>query len=286
MKYSYAVCILLVLLVCSAGCTQFYSQFDPVKTAAPTKAPTKTPTAKPPVNLTPNTTPIINKAAVVVVETPLIVKTPTIPKPTVTPTPTGYWLPVPDVTAAIEPTPTPTISNVAASWLWFQNKDFKIEYPSGWEVIETIAPQPNWMVYGENKLRGDSRIVKFEAGDGKTNMTVRTTDLFLPDYINQDTTIIWVKNQIPPGTGGVVVNYEARVTDKKTPYVSFDIIVPEYSAYPPYAYAERDLVSWNHAYSVRFNTAGNLTEFKDIKTRMFDSLRTQERIKEVGTDFS
>jgi hypothetical protein len=94
-----------------------------------------------------------------------------------------------------------------------------------------------------------------------------------------------VRNTIPPGTGGVVVNYEVRQTKKSTPYVVFDVIVPEYSIYPQYAYAERDLVSWNHVYTFRFNTAGNLSEFKEIKARIFDSLLTQEKKREINGEF-
>lgn len=278
--------LLVVVMLLTAGCASFIPDITGAPKPTPTKVPTKAPT--------PNRTasPTINTAAVVITaETTLIVKTPTkvpTPKlPTPTPTPTGYYLVVPDVPGYVEPVTTTPVPGVVDTWQYYQNADFKVDRPEGWQVIESLSSQPNPILYGENKFTGDTRVVRFEAGDGKTNFTARTTDLKVPGYFKQETGIAWCRNTITPGSGGVLTNYEVRLTPKVgTPIVSFDVLVPEKSVYLPYAYTERDLASWAHVYTFRFNTPGNLTEYKTIRDRMFDSLRTQEIIKEVNGEFS
>lgn len=287
MKSVYAVAslILLVALVMSAGCAAFIPDITGAAKPTPAKAPVKATTAKPTLS------PTINVAAAVIpTETALIIKTPTkVPTsraPTPSPTPTGYYLVVPEVTGYVDPVTTTPVPGSVDAWQYYQNADFKVDRPEGWQAIESLAPQPNPILYGENKFTGDSRLVRFEAGDGKTNFTAQTTDLKVADgRYPQQTGIGWCKDTITPGSGGVITNYEIRYTKKMTPVVSFDVLVPEDSVYLPYAYTERDMASWSHVYTFRFNTPGNLTEYKTIRDRIFDSLRMQEKIKEVNGEF-
>jgi hypothetical protein len=198
---------------------------------------------------------------------------------------------VPDIPDYVEPVVTATIPSVVGAWKTYQNADFKVERPDGWQVIESYVPQPSSILYGESKFTGDSRLVRFEAGDGKTNFTVQTTDLKVPDgRYDQPLGIAWAQNTITPrlsdvsGIGGALTNYEIRYTKKMTPVLSFDVFVPEGSVSFPYAYTERDLASWSHVYTFRFNT-GNMTEFKGIRDHMFESLRMQEKTKEMNGEF-
>lgn len=284
MKYAYAVAVLLALLVFSSGCTQFYSQFNPAPTPAPTKAPTVKPTtAKPTVNVTVNATPIVTTA------TPTPTQTPTpVPTPTATPTPRGYYLVVPD-TVQTDPTIQQPVSNTTNAWKIYQNKDFRVDYPEGWEITETITGVPDPVLYREGIFKPTSRLVTFQGGDGRTNFTVRTADYLNPGKQPFDTTMAWCQRTVSLRLYDVswtaVSNYQLRYTLKGTPHVTFDVIVPFGSVYYPHVYRERNMASWSHVYTMRFNAYGNLTDYDAITKRMFDSLLTQEINFEPNGEF-
>lgn len=210
--------------------------------------------------------------------------------PTPTPTPKGYYLIPPEPTIEIVTVTVAPASSNASGWKIFQNNDFKVQYPDGWEIVEAVAAQPSYVLYGEGKFTGDSRVIRFESGDGKTNFTAQVTDLKVPGTYTQELGIAWCQNTVTPrlfdvsGTGGSLTNYEKRTTKRDTEYVTFDVIVPEGSVFFPYAYTERDFASWSHVYTFRFNTA-NLTEYKAMKDIMFNSLKAQEIIKDPTGEF-
>jgi hypothetical protein len=275
-RSAYALAIVLVVLVCSAGCASFIPDITGAPKATPTKTPTKTPT------VTPNFTPTMNVAATVIpLETTLVIKTP-VPTPTPKPTPTGYYLIPPEITGEMTPVPTIVVESNVSQWKVYRNNDFVVEYPGGWEVVESYQPQPGKVLYPETNLIGDTRVVRFESGNGITNFTAYTTDLRAENTYDQDMTIAWSQKTITPrlpdisGTGGSMTNWEKHLTALGTEYVSFDVIVPEFSMYYPYEYTEWDLASRTHIYTFRFNT-DNLTVYKNMRYHIFNSLKTQEK---------
>jgi hypothetical protein len=243
--------------------------------------------------------PVINTPATVT-ETPLVIFTQVIPDPTpgrtvatptITPTETpapvssfkGYQLfekePEPGI---IEPSETP-----AVEYRTYTDSDFTIRYPSTWVVSNyTVTPPYNRMC-GENKLRGEARGVRIVNPDNNSvNFTALTSDFIVKGNCNIRTTIdVWqatVQPTFPDTTGAsALTNFNIRYTELRTPIVGFDVVTPEWSAWYPNAYTERDIISYSHLYTFRFNTR-NPTEYKNLKDTMFGSLVTEERVMVVA----
>ena len=77
-----------------------------------------------------------------------------------------------------------------------------------------------------------------------------------------------------------VTNYEVRYSPQfQTPYATFDVYLPKTSSFYPYSYTERDLGSYTHFYTFRFNTMGELGNYTEMKQIMFNSLKTEEKVK-------
>jgi hypothetical protein len=285
---SVLVLLIVSLLLCS-GCSSQISQAGNMINPTPVKnTPVKTPTLSPTVSVTEEIAEEPMQEPEPVIATP----TPTpVPRRTAEPTPTsaqGYILP--DKTPSVAPTPIPVdLKNTSTVNLTrYSDDDFIINYPGSWTVtnetsLSTVARESR-ILYAVYTFKPDTRVVEFESGEG-VSFTATISDFTIPGNFDLDKRIEWAGNTITPRFNDVaglshLTNFEVRYTEFKTPYVIFDVIVPEGSVYFPYAYTERDIVSFNHFYTFQFNAErGNLTEYKELKDTMFASLMTEERIK-------
>jgi hypothetical protein len=284
-----AIVLLLISLILCSGCSSQISQAGnminptPVK-STPIKTPTLSPTAA--AEVTEEPTPFPEQVQEIATPTP----TP-VPRRTAAPTPTpaqGYILP--DKTPSVAPTPIPVdLKNTSTvNFTEYSDDDLVISYPGSWTVTNEVSPSEvargSRILYAVYTFKPDTRVVEFESGEG-VSFTATISDFTIPGNFDLDKRIEWAGNTITPRFNDVaglshLTNFEVRYTEFKTPYVIFDVIVPEGSVYFPYAYTERDIVSFNHFYTFQFNAErGNLTEYKELKDTMFASLMTEERIK-------
>jgi hypothetical protein len=125
-------------------------------------------------------------------------------------------------------------------------------------------------------------MVKF-GNTALVNFTVITSDFitegnnpFDPSISNIGTGIT---NQFKDVSGqSTISNYQKKFTTQyQSPYVIYDVTLPKTSKSYPYAYTELDLASSSHFYTVRFNTNGNLDNYRDVKYQMFSSFFAKER---------
>jgi hypothetical protein len=213
-------------------------------------------------------------------------ETPAVTVVTPTPTPTSSLIlprpPVNETTPIPTPTPTPkrtlVPTDITRSYQ-DPNGDFQLSYPNTWTVTLSTVQLPD--PQSQFKPSG-TRQVTFQSEIPGINFTALTSDYQVKNNHDLDTTITYWKDTIPArfsdvAANGAMANFITTTTQAQTPYVMFDVTIPESSVYYPYAYTEMDLVSYSHFYTFRFNTDGNLTAYNTLKQGIFASLKTEER---------
>jgi hypothetical protein len=259
------VIITLILLVFAAGCT----------TQAPKKI-INTPTTiveTPSLNATNPTITVPTKIIILPTSTPVQTETGF----------TGYTLPARTPVPIVTKAPLIIVDPVT-NYSFYSDSDFSINYPEGWEVVKDVMRYPSNRMCGENKLKPEARVVTFRSADSSLNFTAITTDFFTADNCDIKTTIDVWQGTIQPrfydvAGPGSLTNFNIKYSEFKTPSVNFDVLIPQSSMFYPAEYSERDIVSYTHSYTFRFN--GNLTGWKEVKDTMFGSLKTEERVKVV-----
>ena len=278
------IVVLIMAMVLCAGCSSQISQAGNMINPTPVqKMVVHTPSTTPTKTVTTEPTPV-QQVQKIVTQIPTTIKTP-VP----TPTPVqGYILP--DKPPSVAPTPIPEdLTNISTiNFTRYSDDDLVIKHSASWTVKKEITPstvaRESRILYAVYSFKPDTRIVTFESEDG-VSLTAMISDFMVPGKSDLNTRIEWAGSTITPRFYDVaglshLTNFEVRYTEFKTPYVTFDVIVPEGSVFYPYAYTERDVVSYSHFYTFQFNAVGgNLTEYKDLKDTMFLSLMTEERIK-------
>jgi hypothetical protein len=215
----------------------------------------------------------------------IIIPTIITPVPTATPEPTATPKPT-RAPRAREPTPTPAPTmNTTSPYLQYSDDDFKVEYPSNWSVQKmTIATTYN-RLNEHMRLNGDTREVIFDSGNASVSFIVDTTDLLVDgsEILKPDINLVsdMVTQQFNDVSGwSAVSNYMVRYSPLyKTPMVQYDVIIPSTSQSYPLTYTERQFVSYNHYYVMRFSTPGDADAFKVVRNRIFESLQADEIIK-------
>jgi hypothetical protein len=260
--------VFLVLLVICAGCESMGVTVTYDDT--PTKLTTLT---------TPNLTPTPTQRPIITAPRPTPIKTVNITEvPTGEPTIEVTWTPRPKEEI-------PDIADPNNPYLTYKDDDFSIQYPSNWTAAKSSMNSPKTPYIRDGLLKGDTRLVKFESKSGKTNFTVQTTDYLVPGYTPMDILIESAYRSVMYRFNDVsgysaVTNYELKYTPQyQTPYVTFDVTLPKTSSSYPYSYTERDLGSYTHFYTFRFNTMGDLGNYTELKRVMFESVKTEEKVK-------
>jgi len=257
--------LILISLVLAAGCT-----------TTPPKKIINTPAT---ITETPSlavTTPFTTTSTQIII----------LPTPTPVPTETGFTgYTLPDRTPVPLVTESPKILvDPVSNYTLYSNNDFSVSYPQGWEVVNEIMRYPSNRMCGENKLKPEARLLTFRSADSSLNFTALTMDFVTVDKCDIKTTIDVWQDTIQPRFFDVagpsaMTNFEVKYSEFKTPSVNFDVMIPQSSVFYPAEYSERDIVSYTHFYTFRFN--GNLTGWKEVKDTMFRSLKTEERAKVV-----
>lgn len=268
------VILILITLVFFAGCegTGITVSYDDKPTLSPT--PPTTPNGIPSnQSPTPTITPRITAPRPTPIVTANITEVPT-EEPTIGVT----WTPRP---AEI----VPDIADPRQPYLLYSDNDFKIQYPSNWTVVKISTNTQKTPYVREGLLKGDTRLVRFESKQGTVNFTVQTTDFLVPGMYTMETLIENAYRSVMERFNDVsgyssVTNYEVRYSPQfQTPYATFDVYLPTTSSSYPYSYTERDLGSYTHFYTFRFNTNGGLGNYTEMKQTMFNSIKTEEKVK-------
>jgi hypothetical protein len=259
------VILLLIILVFCAGCESLgvtVSYDDTV-----TKVPTLT---------TPNITPTKTITPVV---------TATRPAPYIPANVTAVPTELPTEEPTVEPTEVIDVANESQPYTTYTDKDFTILYPSNWSVSTTSINTPKTPYVRNGLLKEDTRLVRFESKRGTVNFTAQTTDFIAPGNYVLDSLIDTAAKTVTMRFSDVaghtaITNYDLKYTSQyQTPYVTFDVLIPQTSVYYPHAYTERNMGSFSHFYTFRFNTAGNLGDYTEIKQVMFSSIKAEEKVK-------
>lgn len=222
----------------------------------------------------------------------------------------GAWVGTKPTTETVTPRPTETPTVVSTSGLpytitesytygynIFSNEDFTVLFPSDWVVSSnTILLNyseliPEGTDNTENPLSNinpRTRQVTFQSNENdNVQFIALVSDYYIKNKNDQIELKSYWQHTITPrfydvygGNAEVFTNFVADYTDSfHTPYVSFDVTIPSNSVYYPLAYTERDQVSYSHSYTFRFNTPGVLSEYRVIKNTMFNSLKTEGRVR-------
>jgi hypothetical protein len=269
------VALIVVILVMFAGCEGMgvTVSYDDQPTKVPTTIATKagTPTA----TLTPTPTPLVKITPnVTVTESPEPTEEPTTAEPEIT------WTPRPTEVV-------PDIADPKQPYILYADNDFKVQYPSNWSVVKINTNTKRTPYVRDGLLKGDTRLVRFESKQGSVNFTVQSTDFIVTGQYSLDTLIETAYRSVMERFNDVsgysaVTNYEIRYSPVyQTPYVTFDVTLPESSASYPYAYTERNTAGYSHFTTARFNTMGTLENYSAMKQVMFASLQTDEKVKVV-----
>lgn len=266
MNWAFKITILVICMVATCGCEGIIVHVpDPTPIPTPTPAPEITEEPTPDMNIT--------EEEITDIPTP----EPTTIVPTSTPTSRR--------TPRIVTTQAPVIPmNESQPYLTYADSDFTIDYPSNWTIqTATVAFVPSRLNY-LNTFKTDSRQITFR-GDSNVNFIVTVSDLVSPGFGKMGTDIGLCTDSISqrfPDVGGpsAMSYYTTKYTDKfHTPYVQFNVHLPDNAAAYPLSYTERDLMSYNHFYNFRFNTPDTLENYDEIKNHMLDSLKTEELTK-------
>lgn len=295
MKFA-IIAVVFLTMVC--GCSGIIVHV-PDETPTMTPKPTPTPNGSYAVITDENGTPlekITQKRTLAPNETPTI--------PEITPRPEdfsqivgGAITPSTTVTTIVptktrrtpKPTPVPVITmNKSQPYLKYSGNDFSISYPSNWSYETETENFRTSGINSETAFESTSRKIIFHGANSSINMTVIVADLMVPGTGRIRTDLNTCADSAGaafPGVDGInsLSHYSLKYTNEfRTPYVQFDIIVPEQAAVYPLAYTEQDRMSYNHYYQFRFYTPGTMTVYNDIKDYMLLSIKTQELEKPTG----
>ena len=260
------IMLLAIFMVFLCGCTAVNPSSIVITTEAPTPTVTATPT-KPPV--TPNILPTIITPNLTAVPTAI---------PTASPVPTR-------APRLREPTPTPVPTmNLTQPYLKYENLDFKVEYPSNWTIDVTSIPAVHTPLNRQDEFKDDSRKVVFSGGNSSIYFEVITSDFIVPGGATLKANVYSVYDTVsarfPDVGSSAISNYAVRYTALyQTPMIQFDVTIPVYSTFYPLAYTERDFVSYNHFYTMRFITPGNPEDYKEIRKHLFDTIQAEEIVR-------
>ena len=259
------IALILIILIFCAGCESLGITITPEET--PTPVPTHTPI--------PTT-----------IVTPKITPTPTVQEENITettlPTPTPELTPIPVITLS----PTPALKDTSidlAPYKVYTDADLSLEYPGNWNIKRADLIINESSFFKGNKFNPDSRQIRFESNNPLVYLTVTTSDFKLAGDNNFDPSIENCRNSIVSQYNNVdgqvtLTNYEKKYTTQyQTLYVMFDTVIPDSLKAHQYTYAEMDIATSKHFYTLRFNTGGNLEDYRELKTHMFTTLVVNER---------
>lgn len=265
----------VIVLVILCGCTAVNPQTIIIATPEPTGTPTiaipaPTPTVP---EVTPESFPVT-----IITPSPEPTPIPTTPVPT--PEPTRVFSPIGT------PTPIPLETmNVDEPYVRYTDDTFSIDMPSNWSVRTDIIPFEQTQINHLSSVKMDTERFILSGSDPAINLTILVDTLFTggtakPSYdfarfANTITTTI-------PDVDGVraISNFRTKYSLKyRTPIIQFDVRIPESSTSYPLWYTEWNSYSYNHLYTVRFNTPDSLEDYTNIRDRVLDSLEVEEAIK-------
>jgi hypothetical protein len=290
------IIIICMTLIC--GCSGIIVHV-PDETPVPTPTPTPTPNGSYAMITDENGTPL---EKITTRRTLAPNETPTIPE--ITPRPEDFNQTVggavtPSTTVATiaptktrrtpKPTPVPVITmNESQPYLKYSDNDFSISYPSNWSYENSTVNFMTSSMNSETSFETKARKTVFHGVNSSVNLTVVVADLMVPGTGRFRTDINSCADSAGASFDGIdgmssLAHYSLKYTNEfHTPYVRFDIVLPEQAAAYPLAYTEQDLMSYNHYYQFRFYTPGTATDYDNFRDYMLLSIKTEEQEKPTG----
>lgn len=271
---------LLIIMVMLCGCTSITPDTisientvvnDTVNLTELEDAIENPPTLVPPSNITP-----------VITQTTNVSPTPT--KVTTTaPTTQPTGLPITVRTRAPRLLPIPNVSetmNATSPYLHYTDSDFSVDYPSNWSYDSTTILTERNLLTVDMDLDQTSRQVIFGGSNSSTYFSVVTTDIAIGGSENLDTSYKSYVNLIEEQYGApesAIRNFDFKLLKYDAPVVNFEVILPQSSRYQRYSFMERNFISWNHYYTIRFVTPDDIDNYFNITQTMFKTIQTEER---------
>jgi hypothetical protein len=156
--------------------------------------------------------------------------------------------------------------------------DFSLDYPSTWEIEESIADYSAKQILGGDVFKESVRIVEFVSQDNRTKLVATTYDFIATGYRVSTPDIGWCRNSVTARFQDVngataVVNYKFFEDDGGNPAVTFDVILPKSSAWYPYSYSEKVVITLHHQYIFDFVAErGDINAYNNVKDVIFSSI--------------
>ncbi len=194
-----------------------------------------------------------------------------------TPVPTTVSTPEPtQTTPAPKPTAEMDVSKITFSD--YSDTDFSLDYPSTWEIEITTVDYTDKKISGGDIFKESVRVVAFVSEDNKTKMVATTYDFITTGIWISNPDIEWCRNSVSsrfPDVNGAaaVINYKFFEDTRGNPTVTYDVVLPKSSAWYPYSYSERVVITLHHEYIFDFIAErGDLEAYKNVKDVMFSSI--------------
>jgi hypothetical protein len=167
-------------------------------------------------------------------------------------------------------------------YLLYSDTDFSIEYPSNWTVSSTTTTYDGTNLAPFETFVAGTRQVTFSDGNSTSfvalttdKVNARQTTSWYPDF-NKVADLLTLHYDDVQGAK-LIRNYQTFKTEVyRTPYIRFDVILPDYSKYYPLEYTEQDMISFSHFYTFQFTTSGTLSDYSGMKDHMFATLKVEK----------